>query len=97
METSGSKTRLSLKLAQLIKITLLECFQKQILHLYFAFVLYLKKINNGTAFSSESGPTLKAGVVLRWLALLGPTNVGLVHTAEISAESNGLGKFPSAS
>lgn len=64
--------------------------------LIFFFILYLKKINNGMAFSSESGPTPKAEVVLRWHAALGPTTIELVHTLEIAAESNGLGKFPSA-
>lgn len=49
------------------------------------------------AFSSESGPTLKAGVVLRWHTALGPENAGLVHTTETSAESNRLGTFPTAS
>lgn len=35
------------------------------------FVLYLMKTNYSTAFSSESGPTLKAGAVFRWHAPLG--------------------------
>lgn len=97
VEISRSKTRPSLKLVQLIKINITWMFSKADFALVFFFVLYFKKINSGMAFSSESGPTLKAGAVLRRHTALGPENAGLVHTMETSAESNRLGKFPTAS
>lgn len=55
-------------------------FSKADFALLFFFVLYLKKINNGMAFSSDSGPTLKARTVFRWHAPLGPANIGLAFT-----------------
>lgn len=43
VEISRSKTRPSLKLVQLIKMTLLECFQKQISLLYFSLFFISRK------------------------------------------------------
>lgn len=62
--------------------------------LLFFFVLYLKKINNGMAFSSESGPALEAGAVFRWHALLGPVDTGLACMLwKYQQNEIGLGSF----
>lgn len=64
--------------------------------LVFSFVLYLKNKKTmvwwcGVLIGVRSSPEGWSGS--RWLAALGPTPTGLVHTVEVSAESMGLGGF----
>ena len=80
---------------------LLECFQKQISLLYFPLFFISEKHKKqtmvwwcGVLIRVRSSPEGWSGPRL---AALGPTSTGLVHTVEVSAESNGLGRFPSAS
>ena len=92
----------SLKRVQLIKWYFLNVFKSRFHSCIFLCSLSQKKKKNT---KNKKTMVWWCGVLIRVrsspegprLAALGPTPTGLVHTVEVSAESNGLGRFPSAS